>query len=163
VVIGRSSGPPGRRSLTIGLRRADIKCEFQGSRVSDYVVCRSMRGPLSGYLDGARPAAAEPGLEGLSEQPWHRHRRDGSARGADDRLSPLLSVLIILGRHPLVRQRSGSLESEAPRHQIRDRDAVYDQVVIRRLKSMGIRERPTAVAAQKSIRSLNRVVGADLD
>jgi hypothetical protein len=34
--------------------------------------------------------------------------------------------------------------TEAPRYLIRDRDAVFGQVVIRRLKSMGIRDRPTA-------------------
>ena len=34
--------------------------------------------------------------------------------------------------------------SEAPRYLIRDRDAVYGQVVTRRLNSMGIRDQPTA-------------------
>jgi hypothetical protein len=34
--------------------------------------------------------------------------------------------------------------TEAPRYLIRDRDAVYGELVTRRLKSMGIRDRPTA-------------------
>jgi hypothetical protein len=33
---------------------------------------------------------------------------------------------------------------EAPRHLIRDRDRIYGSVVIRRLRAMGIRDKPTA-------------------
>ena len=35
-------------NMHIGLRRADIKCEFEGSRVSGYLIRRSMGGPLAG-------------------------------------------------------------------------------------------------------------------
>src|SRR5260370_3468012 len=44
----------------------------------------------SGEVHGAMSATAEPELEDLSAQPCRRHRRDGSARGADDRLPPPL-------------------------------------------------------------------------
>jgi hypothetical protein len=73
----------------------------------------------------------------------------------------LLYVLVILGHHHrrilsfgvtshptaewIARQITDAFPwTEAPRHLIRDRDAVYGQVVTRRLKSMGIRDRPTA-------------------
>jgi hypothetical protein len=72
-----------------------------------------------------------------------------------------LYVLIILGRHRrrilsfgvtshptaqwIAREISDAFPwTEAPRHRIRDRDAVCGQVVTRRLKSMGIREPPAA-------------------
>jgi hypothetical protein len=35
---------------------------------------------------------------------------------------------------------------EAPRHLIRDRDRIYGSVVTRRLRAMGIRDKPTAPA-----------------
>ncbi|MGO8914458.1 MAG: hypothetical protein ACLQJR_00960, partial [Stellaceae bacterium] len=73
----------------------------------------------------------------------------------------LLYVLVILGHHRrrilsfgvtshptaewIAQQMNEAFPwTEAPRHLIRDRDAVYGQVVTRRLKSMGIRDRPTA-------------------
>ena len=73
----------------------------------------------------------------------------------------LLYVLVILGHrrrrilsfgvtaHPTAEWvarhiTDASPWTDAPRYLIRDRDAVYGQVVIRRLKSMGIRDRPTA-------------------
>ncbi len=73
----------------------------------------------------------------------------------------LLYVLVILSHHRrrilsfgvtshptaewIARQITDAFPwNEAPRHLIRDRDAVYGQIVTRRLKSMGIRDRPTA-------------------
>jgi hypothetical protein len=50
--------------------------------------------------------------------------------------------------------------TEAPRYLIRDREAVYGQVVTRRLKSMGIRDRPT-VAQGCSDPSTDSSVRAD--
>jgi hypothetical protein len=37
--------------------------------------------------------------------------------------------------------------NEAPRHMIRDRDRIYGAVVARRLRAMGIRDKPTAPAS----------------
>ncbi len=73
----------------------------------------------------------------------------------------LLYVLVILSHHRrrilsfgvtshptaewIARQITDAFPwNEAPRHLIRDRDAVYGQIVTRRLRSMGIRDRPTA-------------------
>jgi hypothetical protein len=70
-------------------------------------------------------------------------------------------VLVILGHHRrrilsfgitshstagwIARQITDAFPwTEAPRYLIRDRDAVYGQVVTRRLKSTGICDRPTA-------------------
>ena len=39
--------------------------------------------------------------------------------------------------------------NEAPRYMIRDRDRIYGTVVTRRLRAMGIRDRPTAPAADR--------------
>src|SRR5260221_10531394 len=36
---------------------------------------------------------------------------------------------------------------EAPRHLIHDRDRIYGSVVTRRLRAMGIRDKPTAIAS----------------
>src|SRR6516165_3814484 len=53
--------------------------------------------------------------------------------------------------------------NEAPRYMIRDRDRIYGTVVTRRLRAMGIRDRPTAPAspwqngfAERLIRSIRR-------
>jgi hypothetical protein len=73
----------------------------------------------------------------------------------------LLYVLIILGHHRrrilsfgvtshpmaewIARQITDAFPwTEAPRYLIRNRDAAYGEFVTRRLKSMGIRDRPTA-------------------
>ena len=55
-------------------------------------------------------------------------------------------------RRPRIRPPSGLLGrssrrfpgDEAPEHLVRDRDAVYGEVVKRRLRGLGIRDRPTA-------------------
>ena len=91
-----------------------------------------------------------------------------------------LYVLVILGHHRrqvlsfgvtshptaewIARQITDAFPwTEAPRYLIRDRDAVYSQVVTRRLKSMGIRDRPTAPRSpwqngyvERLIRSIRR-------
>ena len=71
----------------------------------------------------------------------------------------LLYVLVVLGHHrrwilsfdvtahpEWIAQRITDAFPwvEAPRYLIRDRDTVYGEVFTRRLKSMGIRDRPTA-------------------
>jgi transposase InsO family protein len=50
--------------------------------------------------------------------------------------------------------------TEAPRYLIRDRDAVYGQVVTRRLKSMGIRDRPTAPRSPWQNGYVERLIGS---
>ncbi len=130
----------------------------------------------SGQVHGARPTAAEPELEGLSAQPRGRHRGDGSA------LVPticfrLLYVLVILGHHRrrilsfgvtshpsaewIAQQITDAFPwTESPRYLIRDRDAIYGQVVTRRLKSMGIRDRPTAPRSPWQNGYVERLIGS---
>src|SRR5258708_24090435 len=48
----------------------------------------------------------------------------------------------------VARQITGAFPwDEAPRHLIRDRDRIYGSVVTRRLRAMGIRDKPTAPAS----------------
>ncbi len=89
----------------------------------------------------------------------------------------LLYVLVILGHHRrrilsfavtshptaewIARQITDAFPwNEAPRHLIRDRDAVYGQVVTRRLKTMGIRDRPTASRSPWQNGDVERLIGS---
>ncbi len=89
----------------------------------------------------------------------------------------LLFVLVILGHHRrrilsfavtshptaewIAQQITDAFPwNEAPRHLIRDRDAVYGQVVTRRLKSMGIRDRPTAPRSPWQNGYVERMIGS---
>ena len=88
-----------------------------------------------------------------------------------------LYVLVILGHHRrrilsfgvtshptadwIARQITDAFPwTEAPRYLIRDRDAVYGQVVTRRLKSMGIRDRPTAPRSPWQNGYVERLIGS---
>jgi transposase InsO family protein len=50
--------------------------------------------------------------------------------------------------------------NEAPRYLIRDRDRIYGSVVTRRLRSMGIRDRPTASASPWQNGFAERLIGS---
>ena len=50
--------------------------------------------------------------------------------------------------------------NEAPRYLIRDRDRIYGSVVIRRLRAMGIRDRPTAPASPWQNGFVERLIGS---
>jgi transposase InsO family protein len=49
---------------------------------------------------------------------------------------------------------------EAPRHLIRDRDRIYGSVVTRRLRAMGIRDKPTAPASPWQNGFVERLIGS---
>ena len=89
----------------------------------------------------------------------------------------LLYVLVILGHHRrrilsfgvashptaewIARQITDAFPwTESPRYLVRDRDAVYGQVVTRRLKSMGIRDRPTAPRSPWQNGYVERLIGS---
>jgi transposase InsO family protein len=89
----------------------------------------------------------------------------------------LLYVLVILGHHRrrilsvgvtshptaewIARQIDEAFPwTEAPRYLIRDHDAVYGQVVTRRLKSIGIRDRPTAPRSPWQNGFVERLIGS---
>jgi transposase InsO family protein len=50
--------------------------------------------------------------------------------------------------------------NEAPRYLIRDRDRIYGSVVIRRLRAMGIRDKPTAPASPWQNGFVERLIGS---
>jgi hypothetical protein len=50
--------------------------------------------------------------------------------------------------------------NDAPRYIIRDRDRIYDAVVTRRLRAMGIRDKPTAPASPSQNGSVERLTGS---
>ena len=89
----------------------------------------------------------------------------------------VLYVLVILGHHRrralsfgitshptaewIARHITGAFAwTEAPRCLIRDRAAVYGQVITRRLKSMGIRDRPTAPRSPWQNGYIERLIGS---
>ena len=89
----------------------------------------------------------------------------------------LLYVLVILGHHRrrilsfgvtshptaewIARQITDAFPwTETPRYLIRDRDAIYGHVVTRRLKSMGIRDRPTAPRSPWQNGYVERLIGS---
>src|SRR6266567_2387099 len=49
---------------------------------------------------------------------------------------------------------------EAPRHLVRDRDRIYGSVVTRRLRAMGIRDKPTAPASPWQNGFAERLIGS---
>jgi transposase InsO family protein len=49
---------------------------------------------------------------------------------------------------------------QAPRYLIRDRDGAYGEIFIRRLRSMGIRDRPTSPRSPWQNGHMERVIGA---
>ena len=89
----------------------------------------------------------------------------------------LLYILVILGHHRrrilsfgvtshptaewIARQINEAFPwTEAPRYLIRDRDAVYGHLVTRRLKNMGIRDRPTAPRSPWQNGYVERLIGS---
>jgi transposase InsO family protein len=50
--------------------------------------------------------------------------------------------------------------NEAPRYMIRDRDRIYGAVVTRRLRAMGIRDKPTAPASPWQNGFVERLIGS---
>jgi transposase InsO family protein len=50
--------------------------------------------------------------------------------------------------------------NEAPRHMIRDQDRIYGAVVTRRLRAMGIRDKPTAPASPWQNGFAERLIGS---
>ena len=49
---------------------------------------------------------------------------------------------------------------EAPQYLVRDRDAVYGEVVKRRLRGLGIRDRPTAPRSPRQNGHVERLIGS---
>jgi transposase InsO family protein len=104
--------------------------------------------------------ACRPRLEDVPPQSCRRHRGDGSVRRTDDLISLALWLVnhehgrrqvlwFGVTAHPTAEWIANQITQacgwkQAPRYLIRDRDGAYGEVVIRRVRSMGIRDRPTS-------------------
>src|SRR4029077_16159693 len=111
----------------------------------------------------------------LSAQSRSRYRRYGPVRCPNHWLRPALCL-----RHRAIRsprtgldQRHGTSNrrvarqiaeafpwNEAPRDMIRDRDRIYGAVVTRRLRAMGIRDKPIAPASPRQNGFAERLIGS---
>ena len=63
---------------------------------------------------------------------------------ADDKFYGLASQLIQLRSGSQIRSRKHAAGKQDPRYLIRDRDGAYGEVFVQKLRSMGIRDRPTS-------------------
>ena len=113
-------------------------------------------------------------MEDLSAKPRSGHCRHRPVRCSNYRFRPALCLRHRLGRRDLVwinvtsnptaewvaRQITEAFPwNEAPRYLIRDRDRIYGSVVMRRLRAMGIRDKPTAPASPWQNAFAERLIG----
>jgi transposase InsO family protein len=119
---------------------------------------------------------SESGVEDLSAKPRSGHCRHGSVRGPDHWLQLLYGFVIVrIDRRDLVwinvtanptaewiaRQLIEAFPWDgAPGHMIRDRDRIYGAVVTRRLRAMGIRDKPIAAASPWQNGFAERLIGS---
>jgi transposase InsO family protein len=123
-----------------------------------------------------RRGPAVPRLEDLSPQPCRRHRGDGSVRRADALLSAALwpvdhghgrRQILWLGvtAHPTAEWIANQLTEacgweQIPRYPIRDRDRAYGEIFVRRVRSIGIRDRPTSARSPWQNGYAERLIGS---
>src|SRR5476651_1209951 len=112
----------------------------------------------------------------LSAEPRAGHRCHGFVRRSDHWLRPALCLHHRPSRpqRPGLDQRhnkptaewiAGQLTEafpwdEAPRYLVRDRDRIYGTIVTRRLRAMGIRDKPTASASPWQNGFVERLIGS---
>ena len=115
-------------------------------------------------------------MENLSAEPRAGHCCNGSVRCSDHWLQPSLCLYCRPARPPRLvwinvttnptaewigRQLTEAFPwNEAPRYLIRDRDQIYGSVVTRRLRAMGIRDKPTAPASPWQNGVAERLIGS---
>src|SRR5580700_5953488 len=118
--------------------------------------------------------AAQPGMANLLAQPRVGHCRHGPGRCSNYRFRPALCLRHRPARpqRPRLDQRHSKSEwvarqiteafpwDEAPHYLIRDRDRIYGSVVTRRLRAMGIRDKPTAPASPWQNGFAERLIGS---
>ena len=121
-------------------------------------------------------AAAIARMEDLPSQPQRRHRVDGFVCRPDDLVPAVLYGFLILQHrrrvilwigvttHPsaewIARQLTEACAwARAPQYIIRDRDGVYGDPLIRRLRAMGIRDRPIAPRSPWQNGHTERLIG----
>ena len=139
---------------------------------------RHQRWPnLSRQVHGEAQETSFPRLEDVPAQSCRWHRIDRSVCRSDDRVSVALWPFLILRydrrqilwlavtAHPtaewIARQLTEAIGWEhAPRYLIRDRDGAYGEVFTRRVRSMGIRDRPTAPRSPWQNGHAERLIGS---
>ena len=142
----------------------------------------SFSGSASTSVRPARPSiwpggeARRPRVGRRSSASCRRHRGDGSVRRTDDLIS-LARWLINHGAWSTTgftvwRDRASDRRMDrnqitqacgwkrAPRYLIRDRDGAYGEVFIRRVRSMGIRDRPTSPRSPWQNAYAERLIGS---
>jgi hypothetical protein len=126
-----------------------------------------------GEVHGEKTTAAVAGLEDLCSQSRRRHRVDRHLRGADD--------LVWASSHPAAVTPRASVAGcdspsqwgmacpstdrglrlgQPPRYLIRDRDAAYGAAFIRRIRAMGIRDRPVSARSPWQNGYAERLIGS---
>src|SRR4030088_298090 len=119
-----------------------------------------------GQVHGQAKRPAIPRLEDVPSQSCRRHRRDGSVRRADNLVSSALQIFWFgVTAHPPAEWIANQITEacgweQAPRYLIRDRDGAYGEVFIRRLRSMGIRDRPTSPRSPGENGHAERLIGS---
>ena len=115
-------------------------------------------------------------LEDVPSQPCRRHRGDGYVCRADDLVSSAVQLIDYgacrrqilwfgVTAHPTAEWIANQITEacgweQAPRYLIRDRDGAYGEVFIRRLRSMGIRDRPTSPRSPWQNAYAERLIGS---
>src|SRR5262249_5430309 len=128
------------------------------------------------FIGGKAARSALAALAHLPTQPCTEHRRHGPVRGSDHWPRPALRPgLVRLGRRQLVwinvtpsptaewiaHQITEAFPwNEAPHYLIRDRDRIYGTIVTRRLRAMGIRDKPIAAASPWQNSFAERLIGS---
>jgi len=122
--------------------------------------------------------AAKPRMVHLSAKLQPRDRRHGPVRGPDRRFQPSLCPChsqvgpqsvgldqINVTQNPaaewIARQLTEAFPwNEAPGYLIRDNDCVYGNVAVRRVRAMGIRDKPIAPASPWQTGFAERLIGS---
>ena len=115
-------------------------------------------------------------MEDVPSQSCGWHCRNGPLRCADN-LVPLLYGLLIIGHgrrqilwfgvtaHPTAEWLANQLTEargweQIPRYLIRDRDRAYGKIFVRRVRSIGIRDRPTSFRSPWQDGYAERLIGS---
>jgi len=133
------------------------------------------RSSVANYMP-RRHGSPFPGLAGLPGQPHRPHRGHRSVRRSDDRFQAALRaghpvsgaarlVWTSVTANPtadwIARQVTEAFPwDEAPRYLIRDRDTSYGAAVTRRLRAMGIRDRPITPRSPWQNGHVERLIGS---
>jgi transposase InsO family protein len=115
-------------------------------------------------------------VEDVPPQSCRRHRGDGSVRRTDDFISLALWLVnhgawsttglwFGVTAHPTAEWIANQIThacgwKQAPRYLIRDRDGAYGEVFIRRVRSMGFRDRPTSPRSPWQNAYAERLIGS---